>query len=365
MKNSRDEDLAKRFYILNIAVSVVLLVVIVISIFQFGAATFEGKNVVGIVLPDKTSDFGWNQSQYEGIARACDRLNIELIPVEEVAADKQSMSLAVDKLVKRRVKTVFFANSENLEQAAEVAQSRRNISFYGIEAEKSNAKMKKYAVRYAEAYYLAGIIAGLKTSTNKVGFIAPHNSPNINQMINAFALGARKNRSDAQIYIVWTDAFKSPAHEEQAVRDLKANNVDFIAYFADGGTVADAAARARIDFISIFSTHHSVHNLATITINWDNIYTNIFRREKAGIKTNYTASIANRGIEVILNQKLNLRNAAIFEAEVFEVKEGKNIFTGPIKDSRGVLRAEANEIISRRNLDKMGYLVEGVKTLGN
>lgn len=365
MKNSRDEDLAKRFYFLNIAVSIMLLIVIVISIFQFGAATFEGQKAIGIILPGKIEDFGWNQSQYEGLNRVASRLNMELIPVEEVKADKRSLTTAVDKLVKRRVKTVFFSNSESLDNAAEVSQTRRNISFFGIEAEKSDAKIQKYAVRYAEAYYLAGIIAGLKTSTNKVGFIAPHTSPNINQMINAFALGARKIKSDAQIFLIWTGEFKSPTHEEQAVRDLKANNIDVIAYFADGGTIADAAARARIDFISIFSTHQSVHNLATITVNWENIYTNIFRREKAGIKTPYTASIADRGIEVILNQKLNARGAAIFEAEVFEIKDGKNVFTGPITDNRGIMRVGANEVISRRNLDKMGYLVEGVKTLGN
>lgn len=365
MNNSRDEDLAKRFYFLNIAVSIVLLIVIVISTFQFGTATFERQRTIGLVLPDKITDFGWNQSQYEGLTRACDRLNMELIPIEDVKADKRSLNVAVDKLVKRRVKTIFFANCENLENAADIAAHRRNISFYGIEAEKSDAKMKKYSVRYAEVYYLAGIIAGLKTSTNKVGFIAPHTSPNINQMINAFALGVRKIKNDAQIFLIWSGGFKAPSHEEQAVRDLKANNVDFIAYFADGGTIADAAARARIDFISIFSTHQSVHNIATITVNWDNIYTNIFRREKAGIKTNYTASVIDRGVEVILNQKLNARGMAIFEAEVFEVKEGENIFTGPIKDNRGILRVGANEVISRRSLNKMGYLVEGVKTLGN
>jgi len=365
MKLSREEQLSKRFYILNAVVSVMLLVVIVVSVFQFGAHTFESRRTIGMVLPDKITDTGWNKSQYDGMRKAAEDLNYNLVTMEDVKTDKQSLNEAVDALVKRRAKTIFFANCENLNAAFEVASHHPNISFYGIEAEKSDIPMKKYFVRYAEAYYLAGIIAGLRTVTEKVGFISPGSSPGLNQMVNAFTLGVRKIKPNAQVYISYTGAFKAPTLEEQAVRDMKAHNADVIAYFADGATIAEAAARARIDFISLFNSTKSAHNLATIMVNWQGIYKTLFRREVQGGGSVYIASVMDRGVEVILNKHLDARGRAIFEAEVFEIKEGKNIFTGPIWDNRGILRVKENEIISNKSLDKMSYLAQGVITLGN
>lgn len=365
MSLSREEQLRKRFYVLNIIVSVMLLLIIVVSVFQFGAETFEGKRTIGMILPDNITDFGWNKSHYEGMKKAAEDLNYNLITVENVKSDNYSLNDAVNNLVMRRAKTIFFTNNENLNLAYDIASHHPNINFYGIEAEKSNIPMKKYFVRYVEAYYLAGIVAGLRTTTEKTGFIAPHSSPHLNQMVNAFAIGLRKIKPNAQVYLVFTGGFKSPAFEEQAVRDLKARNADVIAYFSDGSTVADASARARIDFISLFHSSLSVHNLATIKVNWENIYKTLFRRETQGGVFTYIASIMDRGVEVTLNKSLDERGKAIFEAEVFEIKEGKNVFTGPIWDNRGILRANTNEVISNKSLDKMSYLAQGVMALGN
>lgn len=365
MKLSREEKMARRFYILNMTVSIALLIVIVGSVFRFGEETVEGKHVVGLVLPGSVSGSGWNKSQYDGLKRATQSLDYDLFVIENTANDLNSLQTAADTLSKRRVKTVFFANTENLSDIAEVAEAHNNISFYGIETEKDDTNINKYNIRYIEAYYLAGIVAGIKTTTNKVGFIAPHPGFNINQMINAFTLGAHKIKKDIVVYLSWTGDFNAPAFEEQAVRDMRANNADVIAYFSESSTISDAAARARIDFISVFNSNSSMHNLATIKVDWENIYREIFKREKHGRKGVYTASIMDRNINVILNQPLDARGLAIFEAEAFEIKENKNVFTGPITDNKGYARAKANEVISNKTLDTMGYLVEGVKVLGN
>lgn len=365
MKVSQEKALKKRFYILNIVVSLMLLVAIVVSVFEFGSETFNTRRTIGMILPDKITDIGWNKSQYDGMRRACEDLNFDLVTAENVINNKIGLNTATEKLIKKRAKTIFFTGSASLDEALEVASYHPNVTFYGIEAEVSDIPMNKYFVRYADAYYLAGILAGLKTSTKKVGFIAPHSSPSVNQMVNAFAVGVRKIKPNAQILLVWTGGFRSPAFEEQAVRDMKANNVDVISYFSDGDTVSNAAARARIDFISLFSKTQSMYDLATITVNWTNIYKKLFESTGRKNDVRYVADIRDRGVEVVLNKEFDARGTAIFEAEVFELREGKNIFRGPLKDNRGILRAKENEIISLKNWDKMNYLAEGVVTLGN
>ena len=365
MKLTRDKELTKRFYFLNAAVSVLLLAVIVLSVFKFGADTFEGKRTIGIVLPDKATDAGWNKSHSDGIKKACKDLNCNLVIAEDVKSNKIALNEAMERLIKKRAQTVFFAGSENLDEVFDVITKHPNIVSYGVEFEKTHVPMRKYFVRYAEAYYLAGIVAGLRTSTGKIGFIAPHASPSINQMVNAFALGAKRIKPDIKVILVWTGSLKSPVHEEQAVRDMRAHNADVIAYFSDGSTIVDAASRARIDFISLFQSNESAHNIATISVNWDNIYKTLLRHEAQSGDFTYTASVMDRGVEVIVNRELNERGKAIFEAEVFEIKEGRSVFTGPILDNRGNLKAKENEIISEGNLNRMNYLVEGVMSLGN
>ncbi|MBR3622509.1 MAG: BMP family ABC transporter substrate-binding protein [Selenomonadaceae bacterium] len=365
MSFSREDNIHRRFYFLNATVSIVLLVVIVVSILQFGAAAFEGKRTVGIILPGKETDIGWNESNSKGLKGVCQKLGFEPIIAETVGTDMRSLSKAVDYLAQKGAKTVFFANTENLYEAANIASTHPSISFYGMALDDTGNTVRKYSVRYAESYYLAGILAGLKTRTNRLGFIAPHPSPAQHQMINAFAIGAKQVNKDAKVLLAWTGAFSASSLEEQAVRDMKANAVDTLTYFGDGDTIPNAASRARIDYISLYFKHSSIYNLAVINVNWEKIYLNLLRKENSNVNVNYIATLQNDDVDIIVNRNLNSRHQAIFGAEAYEVKNGKNIFTGPIKDNRGVLRVKNDEVIGVKNLDSMSYLVEGVRVLGN
>ena len=92
-------------------------------------------------------------------------------------------------------------------------------------------RISTYYGRYYEASYLCGMAAAMATNTMKVAYITPridykrHTSD-----INAFSLGVKSIRADAQVLLVWRDVLPNqPATTAQGLRHAAEEGAD-IAY---------------------------------------------------------------------------------------------------------------------------------------
>lgn len=269
MKASRGEDLSRRFVWLNAIVTIVLSAVIVVSVFQFGAEAWKRQRQVGLILAGSKFEAGWNRVQYEGMKAACDALGYELLVRERVGEGEADCQRAVRELSEKHARIVFVTNMTSLAGMRSLVESYPNIRFFGMEMEPSVFEFNRYAVRYIEPCYLAGVLAGLRTKTGRVGYVAPRSGPEFNQAINAFALGVQHVNPGAEVLLAWTGGWENHGAEEQAVRDFKAASVDAMAYFQDGETLPKAAERAGIYFVSIHEKHPACkHEIASIRVNW-------------------------------------------------------------------------------------------------
>lgn len=368
MKVSRDEELARRFFRLNTCVTVILLLAIVVSVFQFGAETWKGQRQIGLVLAGGKNDVGWNRAQYRGMQEACDALGYGLLAEEHVRDDEESCQRAVKDLVEKRARVIFMTNVSSRDAMTDVMRRYPNIQFYGVEEAPMASEFQRYAVRYIEPFYLAGVLAGLRTKTGRLGYVAPHPSPEFDQAVNAFVLGAQRVNPEVQILLHWSGGWENHAGEEQAVRDFKAAGVDAMAYFQDGETIPSAAERAGIYFISLHESRPgAVYELATIRVDWKKYYLSMLRQNlRKSVPETHWATILDRSVDITpVLSSLSPRERAYFETEYWEIRRGKIVFSGEIYDRNGVLRCSGGEAISHDSFPRMNWLARGVRVVGN
>ncbi len=371
MKTSTDEQLTRRFYLLNGIVTFLLLIAIVLSISQFGQKAWGGNRQIGFILVGSKNDPGWNHAQATGAQNACDQLGYDLLLQENVPANGQNLQQTVRDLVDRGAQVVFYTYNYPEEMIEQLALEYPRVQFYGVDATFSGTNINSYSVRYLELRYLSGILAGLHTKNNRIGYIAPFPQPEILHCINAFTLGVRKVNPNAQVFLVWTGDWNNPTAEEQAVHTLKAAQIDLLTYHQDSDVIPLAAERTAIPFISYHESYPScTFFLAGIKGSWQKIYTDILRRH-------YRQSVENRdwnywpglpqgcaGME-IAKDKLTFRERAVLESEQWALTHGALIFTEEIYDRDGIRRCEAGESISGQYLrTQMDWLIKGVNVIG-
>lgn len=79
-----------------------------------------------------------------------------------------------------------------------------------------------------EPAYLAGIVAGYMTETNKLGIVAAFPFPNVNAPANAFADGARSVNPDVSISITYIESWFDPVKGKEAAVAQIAAGADII-----------------------------------------------------------------------------------------------------------------------------------------
>jgi basic membrane protein A len=85
--------------------------------------------------------------------------------------------------------------------------------------------------RIYQPRYLSGIVAGLRTATNKIGYVAAMGKDNseVTGGLNAFALGVESVNPEAVVYVRVTHRWFDPAGEALAARHLLEDGCDVIA----------------------------------------------------------------------------------------------------------------------------------------
>ena len=99
--------------------------------------------------------------------------------------------------------------------------------------------------------YLSGIVAGLQTQTNEIGYAAAMPIAEVNRGINAFTLGVRSVNPDATVYVKWSNSWIGEEENGQAARSLMTDhNIDVLAMHSDAHSPMEIANENNICIIA-------------------------------------------------------------------------------------------------------------------
>ena len=141
---------------------------------------------------------------------------------------------------------IIFATSFGFEDyVKEVAAEYPEIQFChatGYQAAGSGlSNMHNYFASIYEARYLAGIAAGLKTETNKLGYVAAFPFAEVISGYTAFYLGAKSVNPDVTMEIMYTNSWNDPTVEAQVAKALIEKGCDVVSQHSDSTAPATTA----------------------------------------------------------------------------------------------------------------------------
>jgi basic membrane protein A len=177
---------------------------------------------------------------------------------------------------------IIFATSYGyMETCEKLAKEFPNVIFAHASGSRYNdTNFTNYFGRVYQARYLSGIAAGMKTESNKIGYVAAMGKSNseVSGGINAFALGVESVNPQARVYVRVTYSWFDPPGETKAARELLALGCDVIAQHCDTPNPqveAEKAGKWSIGYNSDMSREAPGAVIGSVVWNWGEYYTHL------------------------------------------------------------------------------------------
>ena len=241
----------------------------------------------GFVYIGKIDDGGYTQAHDQG-RLAIEKMGVETAYVEDVAETVSDTCEAIRTLIDEGCNLIYTNSFGFMEGTVEMAKEYPNVKFAHCSGYQRSDNLSTYFGKVYQARYLAGIVAGMKTEKNYIGYVAAKGIPEVIRGINAFTLGVQSVNPDAKIEVVFTDTWYDPSVEKQAALELLNKGVDVIAQHQDTTAPQVAAQEKGAYCIGYnFPTADAAPDayLTAACFNWSTFYTDDCQRALDGTWT--------------------------------------------------------------------------------
>ncbi len=194
-------------------------------------------------------------------------------------SDADATRTAIQECIDEGCNIIFTTSWGYMDVTEEMASEYPDIYFCHGTGYKSNGKnFTNYFGRIYQARYLSGIVAGMNTSSNKIGYVAAQDSSNseVTGGIDAFAIGVASVNPDATIYVKVTNSWYDPDAERAASETLLSMGCDVMAQHCDTAypqTMAQDAGVYGIGYNSDMQKETPDSCLTSVIWNWSAYYT--------------------------------------------------------------------------------------------
>ncbi len=302
--------------------------------------------------------------------------------------DSSAINTAIEELIEQGCNMIIGTSFGYMEELQAYAEEYPNIIFsHGTGyldtfGEGKNNNMNNYFGRIYQARYLSGIVAGLATTSDKIGYVSAFGTTiaECTSGVNAFALGVQAVNPDAEVYVKTLDSWYDPANEAAHAKTLIDMGCDVIAQHCDTEQPSVEAKKAGVYSIGYNSDmSKAIENgtdtvLTSVVWNWGVYYTAAVREamkcfDNGEFKNNdawtafgnYYGSYADGLYDITeLSSKANADTAAILELVKAEMKKGTtdwDVFT-----NKALSFAKENDTWTMTKVDRELKKADGTAT---
>lgn len=327
---------------------------------------------VGFLYVGPVGDGGYTYAHDQGRIYMEKELGLQPSLVKEsVKEDDAEVQNVIDDMVDKGANVIIGTSFGFMNGMLKAAKAHPNVKFMHCSGYELNDNMSNYFGRMYQARYLSGIVAGMKTKTNVIGYVGAYEIPEVVRGINAFTLGVRSVNPKAVVKVKWTNTWYDPAKEKEAAKALIDEKADVITQHQDTAGPQQAAEEKGVFSIGYNTDMESKAPKAYMTApvwNWGPYYV---EQIKAVMDGTWKSESYWKGLETgIVGLAPLTKNApAGAQEKVDQAKAdiiaGKNkIFAGPIKDNKGVEKVAKDQVMSDADMLKFDWFVEGVQNAG-
>lgn len=204
-----------------------------------GAAKSDDVFKVGVIYIGSINDGGFTQTQHEGV-KAMEKYfkgKVKAIYMENVKDEDKSAAInAATNLIDQGCKVIMggsFGFGDALDELAN-SGDYDDIKFIHFSGNKMNDKnFGNFFGATEEPRYLTGMVAGMMTKSNKLGYVGAFPYTEVQIGINAFTLGAQSVNPNAIVKVAYVNSWYDPEKERSAADELLNQGCDVIAQHCD------------------------------------------------------------------------------------------------------------------------------------
>ncbi|MDO5734593.1 MAG: BMP family ABC transporter substrate-binding protein [Eubacteriales bacterium] len=329
---------------------------------------------LGFVHISDPSDMGYTYNHNLGTLKMKEALGlrddqiINQYNIEEGA----SCETAIRELAEQGCNIIFATSFGFEDYCIKVAKDFPEIEFChatGFKAKSSGlANMHNYFGKIYEARYLSGIVAGLATKSNKLGYVTAMPFAECISGYDAFYLGAKSVNPDVEMLVMYTMSWNDPTKEMQVAQALIDKGCDVIGQHCDStapATTAEANGVLHIGYNS--DMREAAPNASLTSAVWDWSRYLLFAIDKyingEEIPVDWSEGLKEGVVDITELSELAPEGAAeaVEAARKRIVEDGYEVFTGPLNDNQGKeILAEGEVYLDEQSAPAFEHVLEGI-----
>ena len=339
-------------------------------------ANAADKVKVGFVYLTTPGDHGWTYAHEVARQDVEKHFGDKVVTtfVENVPEGPDSARV-IRELAKQGNEIIFTTSFGYMDHTIKVAKEFPNVKFEHITGYKRSPNVATGNIRFYEGRYVQGVVAGLMTKSNKIGYLASFPIPEVIQGINAFGIGLRSVNPKAEVSVIWVNSWYDPVKEADAAKVHIAEGADILAQHTDSPAMLQTAQKAGVHGFGQSSDMKAFApkaQLFSAVNNWGPYYIQKIQQLMDGTWStgdgpdhwagNTWLGMSDDYLVLSPFENMPADVAKAAEKAAADVKSGKiKIFTGPIKDNAGKLRVPAGKTLNDGELfQTLDYYVDGI-----
>jgi basic membrane protein A and related proteins len=323
---------------------------------------------VGFIYVGPVGDFGWSYQHDQGRLaieqELGDRVKTSFVESVPEGADADRV---ITQLARSGHKLIFTTSFGYMEPTNKVAKNFPDVMFEHATGYMRADNVATYAARFYEGRYVAGILAGRLSKTNKIGYIGSIPIPEVIRGINAFTHSARKINPAIEVTPIWVNEWYNPGKEADAAKALIDQGADIILQHTDSPAPVQTAEERGVLCVGQASNMERFGPTAHMTAIVDHWAPYYVARTKAVLDGTWTSGDVWGGFDSGMVEmspfNKNLPEAVVAEAKAAQkaIHDGKlHPFSGPIKNQAGEIAIADGATAPDGELLGMNWYVEGV-----
>ncbi len=218
------------------------------------STTTDGEEAfkIAIALPGSITDRAWNQSGYEGVQLAREKLGGETAFLEQIPQAEQTEVLT--DFARKNYRLIFAHGGQFDAAIQQVAPQFPNTFFIAVNGAIQGVNIAALRINHQQASYLCGIVAASMTKSNQIAYIAGQKFAATEEELRGLELGAKSVNSKIKVSSTFTGDWNDVAKAKEATLALISTGADVVYQWLDSASPAVLQTAAEKDVYAFGNT---------------------------------------------------------------------------------------------------------------
>jgi basic membrane lipoprotein Med (substrate-binding protein (PBP1-ABC) superfamily) len=215
---------------------------------------------VGLITPGSITDAAWNSGAWRGLEAVRDSLGASVSHVEARTPAAQEEAL---RAYASQGYGLVFAHGYEFQAAAEqVSREFPATAFVVTSGARAAERVAPIIFRLEDATYLAGMVAGVLTTSNRIGFVGGVELPPVRAAYEGWVNGARAVNAAVEARVTYLNNWDDAAAGREAAIALMRVGVDVFHHNADAAALGVFQAAKETPAVAVIGANADQSSLA-------------------------------------------------------------------------------------------------------